>query len=253
MTDTETLSWSSLQSINPKACCKIIKQLIWWSSDWVYEINPTGVADAEFDVYCDMTTDWGGWTLLLKAYNWDATNFYHTSVNDIFSNSTLINENIIWLSKDDYKWTSFLEVLWTDLLAMDLSTNSSYVSWKTENWMKTLRNHMIDAQDWRWDGWANWCWIKLSNLNLSNKLDTIIWNIPISHFWLMCTDDNATSWATHWDDSQYIWFHPFCATGSTNIGHHAWLWKYSSDGWDDVYEWCNAETSSDSWIAIFIK
>ncbi len=34
--------------------------------DWIYIINPTGVNWEEFKVYCDMKTDWWGWTVVLS-------------------------------------------------------------------------------------------------------------------------------------------------------------------------------------------
>ena len=34
--------------------------------DWVYTINPTWIDWEEFEVYCDMKTHWGGWTLAAR-------------------------------------------------------------------------------------------------------------------------------------------------------------------------------------------
>ena len=70
MTDTVTLSWSSLLSINPVASCKRIKQMKWGSQDGVYKINPTWADWSQLEVHCDMTTDWGGWTLVASSATW---------------------------------------------------------------------------------------------------------------------------------------------------------------------------------------
>jgi hypothetical protein len=117
MTDTEILSWSSLQSINPKASCKRIKQLRWWSSDWVYEINPTGVEDAEFDVYCDMTTDGWGWTYATMLADTSTQNLFDTWNTDKIASLT---DNI------SSKWS--LSTMWIDDNARDIMLVCKVVS-----------------------------------------------------------------------------------------------------------------------------
>ncbi len=39
----------------------------------MYRINPTGLAWDDFEVYCDMKTDWWGWTRIIYADNQEAT------------------------------------------------------------------------------------------------------------------------------------------------------------------------------------
>lgn len=63
---TEKLSGvgTVLQAMAPNGSCKRIREVGNSTWDGVYEINITGVADAEFEVYCDMTNGWGGWTMI---------------------------------------------------------------------------------------------------------------------------------------------------------------------------------------------
>ena len=79
----EPLEWtgSVLCIVNPKSSCKRILES-WFSRNWdwgngIYTINP---AWESFQVYCDMITDWGGWTqIAFEDYNtpvswWSGTN-----------------------------------------------------------------------------------------------------------------------------------------------------------------------------------
>jgi hypothetical protein len=72
--------------------------------DGVYSIDPDGTGgDEPFEVYCDMTTDGGGWTLILKA-DGDSTLCYASSY---WEDSSLLNETSLDLNPGNAKYKSF--------------------------------------------------------------------------------------------------------------------------------------------------
>jgi hypothetical protein len=58
------------------------------SSDGIYWIDPDGYG--AYEAYCDMTTDGGGWTLLLKTSGDLNTSLYYTDT--LWTNQMLLNE-----------------------------------------------------------------------------------------------------------------------------------------------------------------
>lgn len=93
-TDWFTFKNTSWTTQYPTSCNNLLtvstwkNTLIWspwnWSNfvDWVYYIKPDS-SDA-FKVYCDMTTDWGGWTFVWKS-TWSSN-----------SGTVILNNSSIW-------------------------------------------------------------------------------------------------------------------------------------------------------------
>ncbi|MBO87248.1 MAG: hypothetical protein CL927_18020 [Deltaproteobacteria bacterium] len=81
--------------------------------DDIYWIDPTG-SDA-YEVFCDMTTDGGGWTLVMKAVN---DNFLY--VDPVWSTTGLANETDLSLTTSGTaKYQSYNEVPFTELRTSD--------------------------------------------------------------------------------------------------------------------------------------
>jgi cysteine-rich repeat protein len=94
--------------------CKAIKTGNAMAADGVYNIDPDGAGPiAAFDVYCDMTTDGGGWTLVLKADGSKDTLLYD---NVLWTNNLLLNANQTALDRTEAKFSSWNTVPFTDVL-----------------------------------------------------------------------------------------------------------------------------------------
>ncbi len=98
----------------PGFSCRTIKNQGSSTGDGIYYIDPNGgeVSDA-FQVYCDMTYNGGGWTMLMKAtrgttFNYDSS--YWTTTNTL--NPTDLTRN-----DADAKYRSFNELVITDIMA----------------------------------------------------------------------------------------------------------------------------------------
>ena len=74
------------------------------STDGVYWIDPQG--NGSFEVYCDMTQNGGGWTLLLKTDGSYNTDFYYSDAK--WTNSTLHNEYSLDTSVINAKLEAFV-------------------------------------------------------------------------------------------------------------------------------------------------
>jgi len=122
--------------------CHVLRLELWnarrWDkADWVYKINPTG--DNEFEVYCDMTTDWGGWTLIANIDDsslttWEARNYTNTwTTKNVFSQnwySYAYNKLKLWYDfRMDIKNSDIMENNQDWIVLIDWIHSSTY--WKT--------------------------------------------------------------------------------------------------------------------------
>ncbi len=94
--------------------CKALLEGNPGATSGVYSLDPDGEGDIEpFDVYCDMETDGGGWTLALKADGTKVTFNYNSTY---WQNATLFNADMGDLDRTEAKLETWNSVPFTEVL-----------------------------------------------------------------------------------------------------------------------------------------
>lgn len=90
-------SWKRFEDWTYAISCNLYKNPNSWYTyewdiwDWVYTIDPDwNLWNAPFDVYCDMTTDWGWWTLVYKVW-WSVATEQASGMNTEKNINNLLN------------------------------------------------------------------------------------------------------------------------------------------------------------------
>jgi len=89
---------------NYNRSCKQIKNNWGSASNGIYKVTPNGAGGNEFNVYCDMTTDSGGWALVMKVDGKNSTFKYNSSY---WSNDSTVNPSSTDLSLTEHKNPAF--------------------------------------------------------------------------------------------------------------------------------------------------
>lgn len=98
-----TWTWSSVRASIPNGSCKRIKQTWMSRGNWIHILNLWGV---ETEVYCDMETEWGGWTAATMLADITTQNLFDTgntnkitSITKDISSKWIISD--IWIDDQD--------------------------------------------------------------------------------------------------------------------------------------------------------
>lgn len=157
--NTVTASAPNLASYNYQASCKRLKEIGWNRGDGIYTINPKW--NFQFQAYCNMTFEWGGWTLIGRSTAWGSP-----------STSFGFNQ-ILWNVADDTvpysmgvigSWVTFNEVmlgnyvsgkdLWNKVYKFNLFPANASLSWA----MAGAVSVDISTLKWLWSRctWPGW-------------------------------------------------------------------------------------------------
>ncbi len=218
----DTIEWTGaiLPQINPEASCKRILQMGKSNWDGVYTINPTWTW--AFQVYCDMTTDWGGWTLVLKADGTKTTFNYsssHWTTNSVLNEESSNFDTIEFKSRlyNIYPLSWIMLILKNNETKKSISVNinensllSLFTKWYTQTnlgkskWLSLWNNYSLQPycnQEWFNTQYSTPVrfWISSNNEDACSSNDSNVWiwlsarNTYNSSVWSNC-GSTACSW-----------------------------------------------------------
>lgn len=195
ISNTIKVTWTGSELVKTiyNSSCKRIKE-IWWSQwNWIYTISPLWIWTTQ--VYCEMTTAWGGWTLVWRSVLWSTSVFWFTtSTWDVLNDSipySLWNMTIPFTELLFWDYSFWKE--WGDNIYKKVVWNISLAS--SSSWASTTVLSPACASTLFTFAWyaSNTNYFFLSNLS------------PLSAYWLNSSSFVAQPWCTGWNLNWLQW------------------------------------------------
>ncbi len=153
-----TLEVSMYHLINPKWSCNTILKNWKGNTDGIYTIDPEKNW-VWFKVYCDMTTDWGGWTMLAHAVGeWTSVFDYGDIISWTPRNSDNCSTSTECLSESWVQlknWDSLMVYTrWYKVKGTECNDKSLSIKWYS--WLESLLKVSITTNWFDLSSWAHW-------------------------------------------------------------------------------------------------
>ncbi|MDP2709552.1 MAG: fibrinogen-like YCDxxxxGGGW domain-containing protein [bacterium] len=118
--------WTGSACINYASCLELKNSGV--TANGVYTIDPDGGGPiVPYSAYCNMATDGGGWTLIMKAVD---DKFIYS--DPLWENNVLLNENNFnFTSVGRSKYPAFNNLPFTEIMTSDINDFGKYYKYKT--------------------------------------------------------------------------------------------------------------------------